>query len=496
MNSNMAFNFIVTFWGEKFRDYFCELILPSLMAPGNIPALINKTDSKFLIVTTKQDWDALHKHPLFLEMLTHIEAIYFEMRMPTKDDSKMLVMSKGHKLASEYAYKNKGIGVFVTPDLVVSDGAVVRLQELIVEGRTVVLSAAIRFQYEGSIAALKAAGHMQPEKPLALSGRDLMRAVLPNLHSEVKRYIWNKPRYPNDAITSIWYKNNVNAVIHTFSWGPMAINYAAIAEHHTETFDNWTLDGDYVYANCGTDLENKVYVVTDTDELAFASFTTEDDLHFEQIEFRLQKIPFIRNFIKQAYVNQQYYSNTMDPLKQKLVKIPIYFHADDVSSKLVNLAKKTAELIGDATNLKPEMATSILKKKILYFALAKIELDAQKYSARAKVPQLQGNFAHRFKCYMLMLFLMLMQISITALYSTAKCIILIAYWLTLTIHKTINETIRIIRYITYIYGRVKYFAAQEGGMQAIFSRAKLVFLERRWSKNFNSDRISTLPSEN
>jgi hypothetical protein len=33
------FHLMVTFWRAKYRDYFVDLCLPSLPAPGNLPLL-------------------------------------------------------------------------------------------------------------------------------------------------------------------------------------------------------------------------------------------------------------------------------------------------------------------------------------------------------------------------------------------------------------------------------------------------------------------------
>lgn len=343
------FYFIVTFWGKKFGDHFCELILPSLLAPGNIPALNNKSQSRFVIVTTKYDWSRLEKRKIFSLLKTYIEPVFIEIQNPKDDDNKMLVMSRGHKIASELAFKAKSIGVFVTPDLIISDGSMKRVQEIIATGKKVVLSAAIRFEYDGSMESLRQMGHLKPDEPLILSGRDLMRATLPNFHSELKRYFWDKPYYPLDAITSIFRLDDYNCVIHTFSWGPMAIDYSSIDNHHTETFDNWTLDGDYIYANCGNNIESEIYVVTDTDELAFASFTSEQDLSYVYSLEKLQLIPYLSKIIKLGRIKEQCNSGIMDPLKIKLIRIPIFFHSDDLSNKIHNLSVKSQSLLKMAT---------------------------------------------------------------------------------------------------------------------------------------------------
>ena len=60
-----SFYFIVVMWGAKYRDYFLEYCLPTLLAPGNLPALATKRPSKFLIATTLKDWRELCDTAIF-----------------------------------------------------------------------------------------------------------------------------------------------------------------------------------------------------------------------------------------------------------------------------------------------------------------------------------------------------------------------------------------------------------------------------------------------
>ena len=51
----------------------------------------------------------------------------------------MKIMSNGHKVASKIAFGDGALGVFVTPDLVLSDGSVKKLAQHVNLGKAVVL---------------------------------------------------------------------------------------------------------------------------------------------------------------------------------------------------------------------------------------------------------------------------------------------------------------------------------------------------------------------
>ena len=55
-------------WGEEYISLFIELILPSLMAPGNIPHLSKDRDVEFILYTREQDMNVFDKHSVWQEL--------------------------------------------------------------------------------------------------------------------------------------------------------------------------------------------------------------------------------------------------------------------------------------------------------------------------------------------------------------------------------------------------------------------------------------------
>ena len=132
--------FIVALWGATFRELFLKLLLPSLLAPGNIPALVNKSRARFLIATTRSDWTANEDAPLMALLRSHVEVVLIEIPEVAPGEDKYLIMTRAHKLAADSAIEGKAFGMFLCPDTLLSDGAVRSLQERAVAGAKVVLS--------------------------------------------------------------------------------------------------------------------------------------------------------------------------------------------------------------------------------------------------------------------------------------------------------------------------------------------------------------------
>ena len=72
--------FVNSFWGAAFREYFLRISTGSLIAAHNLPLLSDKENSRYLVCTTRADWDAIQDDPAFREMTAHITAEFVELR--------------------------------------------------------------------------------------------------------------------------------------------------------------------------------------------------------------------------------------------------------------------------------------------------------------------------------------------------------------------------------------------------------------------------------
>ena len=272
-----AFYFIVVLWGERFRNYFLDFCLASVLSPGNIPALQTSRSSKFLIATQPEDWAAIRDTVMFRLLDRYVEPIYIEIPPCPPDRSGYQHMSIGHRLACEMAHRDEAYAVILTPDCMLSDGSVARLQELARGGTQLVLTAALRFGEEPFLAHLQEGGLLPNDKrgdsgtPLVITGAQMVHAAVNGFHSETLAYEWDAPGIMAISPAAWWRVPGEDGILlHSLSWAPLLLDYGAVGDHDTSTFDQWTLDGDYLYNN--TQSMKHVHVVQDSDELFLASW--------------------------------------------------------------------------------------------------------------------------------------------------------------------------------------------------------------------------------
>ncbi len=340
------FYFIVVFWGEIFRNYLCDYCLPSLLSHNNIPLLEGIEGNKFLFCTTPNDWEALRQVQIFKSLQHCIEPHFVEIPDPPQDKSGCEHMGIGHKLAAQMAYRDKAYGVFLTPDLMVSDGTVQVLIKSAQAGFKVVLTAALRFGEEPLFANLRSLGFLKAEEahsktglPLSLSGRQLVKAGLRSFHSQTQRYEWDAPYFSSFPCACWWnVQGEEGIILHSLSWAPLLCDYSAIESHDTSTFDTWTLDGDYVFQNFKDPQD--MYIVRDSDEVMLVSWAPLADRPQSITPNFVKRLPVVGEWVKGGILRAALLSGIFDSLKLQIFFLSVKWHAENLGE---NWEKREAE---------------------------------------------------------------------------------------------------------------------------------------------------------
>jgi hypothetical protein len=330
---DQPFYFVVVLWGERFRNYLLEYCLPSLLAPGNLPALSTRRRSKLLIATTSADWAVMQASPVLREVSRYLDLELVEIPPCPEDASAFDHMGVGHRRACDLAFRDGAYAAVLTPDCMLSDGSIARLQQLALEGCQLVVAAALRFSEEKFLGNLRDAGALaagprgEHATPLAITGRQMARAAVNGLHRETLAYAWDAPGFILVAPAAWWpVPGEDGIVLHSLSWAPVLLDYAAIPRHDSSTLDRWTLDGDYLYNN--SQQMAHIHVVQDSDELFLASWGPETDRSGEK-----QGAAWFGKLAAKAQFGASYKSAFFDPFKRRIFFLPVRWHAQPLNTK-------------------------------------------------------------------------------------------------------------------------------------------------------------------
>lgn len=351
----------VVFWGIEFRNDFLDFCLSSLLAPGNIPAIRQKAESRFLFCTTQSDWEAVQSHPTFQLLTQYLTPVWLDLVPCDKPETKMQMMSRGHRMLADVMYRERVWGTYIYPDTVFADGVMTKLQDLGRQGKKIVLAHCPRFANQQFLKILRTAGHISPGHPLALSGRTLMMMARPHMHSETRCYEWDAGYFRAEFPALIWWAVSGGGFLcHTSAWAPLLIDYSRIERHDTWTLDNWTIDGDYVFRNIHS--PDEVYAETDPDAMTLISFTDEARLSYLPLTSgRIVRLPMLGTWYKTLCLRNLLNSSEIDPLKRQLFQLPIYVPGESPTSDLDRVRTRAQQILKGCSR-----PLTVFESKIMY----------------------------------------------------------------------------------------------------------------------------------
>jgi hypothetical protein len=168
-------------WGERSTRDFLELCLPSLLAPGNIPALSKLAPCILVLLTPGRNALIIQQSPLWDLLLR-----YCEVRIEPIDDLVSESSSTVLTLAYAFAIRKSGEAALDTcfvplvADYVLSDGSLLRVVEHIFAGASAVLAGNFQIEREAAIVDLDASKN--DTGVLAVNSRALVEISLGALH--------------------------------------------------------------------------------------------------------------------------------------------------------------------------------------------------------------------------------------------------------------------------------------------------------------------------
>jgi hypothetical protein len=212
-----AVKVLLPVWGERFVAQFLEFCLPTLLAPGNIPALARMLPCEIVLMTRGADEEMIYRHPLWPH-LTGICTVTFSRI----DD---LITDGNHSTTITLAYARmvREAGekmldtcfIFLVSDYLAADGALRTVLARMLDGASGVLAG--NFQVIAEDAADSLRLWLDPEPaPLALPPRKLLKWALSHLHPATVANIVNYRLSHNAHTNRLFWRVDENTLIGRF----------------------------------------------------------------------------------------------------------------------------------------------------------------------------------------------------------------------------------------------------------------------------------------
>lgn len=273
-------------WGETHTRQFLELCLPSLLAPGNLPALAAHQRVTLVVFATPESIAALDQAEAFATLRRHAEVIFAELpraliEQTTRPDfpasvryriTLQLVSAHHHAAAIMAAVRGAGL-LFLVPDWVLSDGCLQAVAAGLQAG-TEIFALPILVASRARLA--RALAPFGREGVLAVPAAELSRLGVATLHESWRQFIARDEGFVARQFPSwmLWPFGESGLVLHAFHWSVLCVSAKRLAGYEGQRF--WTLDHRLIDALLRDDGDwRSVRLCRDPSEMTVVAFDTE-----------------------------------------------------------------------------------------------------------------------------------------------------------------------------------------------------------------------------
>jgi hypothetical protein len=252
----MRLYFSTPVWGKGHIELFQTVGLPSLLAPGNLPAVTDPAECRYFIYTRASDLETLKDSEAFrrLEALIPVEV----RLVPEPIEVPHHTMSWCHADTLRRADEDDVAAVFLPPDCVWSDGSLRQLQALADSGKSVVHISGVRLNRDTVLPALEQLGG--EDGTLSIKPQALVDLGLKHLHTIAVSHFWGEREGGLLPANLYWSVPGQGLLLRCFHLHPLMVKsqvkFASFAG---------TIDDDLALSVCPD--PSTEYVVTDSDEI-------------------------------------------------------------------------------------------------------------------------------------------------------------------------------------------------------------------------------------
>jgi len=253
--SDVPVHFVTPVWGAEYTQVFLEVALPTLLSPGNIPAVPNLSQCVYKIYTTSDDEDVIRRSDAYAR-LSSLVAVEIA-RIARVDENSYLTSSDCYRESVITASRARAVVFTALPDVVFADGGLASIVRLVGANKRAILVMGLRAVKEALVPDLRI--RFARDGCISVSSRELARLVTryPHPINESHLYDGDSPAFHPSVLG--WKVGDEGFLLHSFHLHPIALRPRAGAANFTGTIDD-----DLVQTSGFRDSE--IHVVTDSNE--------------------------------------------------------------------------------------------------------------------------------------------------------------------------------------------------------------------------------------
>jgi hypothetical protein len=268
---------LVGFWGDRFRSYFLDFCLPSLLSQNNLGFLSREDGHKLLVATTVEDWRELEASPLWAKLSNHVTPTLIPVGLPedSSDAGKFRHMTEGHRLLVNVTLRDRALACQVMPDAMYTDGTIATALSRASQGADAVLTVAMRLKEETLFRDLRTrnllpARASEPQT-IRLGSRDVVDLAIKHLYDDCLLHDWDGGRFLRFPAFAFWRARCGGILIHSAYFAYILFDTAKIVEHNERSFDMACIENYWLSDNYPD--PSRISIVEDSDDALVVSWT-------------------------------------------------------------------------------------------------------------------------------------------------------------------------------------------------------------------------------
>jgi hypothetical protein len=190
-------------WGNWHVGVFLDANLPTMLAPGNLPALDAKVEFEYLVYTTPEDARRMAQHPAFLR-LQRLSTVRVELFRPETTSNPIGLHHEVWGKAIQRARELSSFILLMPPDVLWADGSFGKLGDALSAGKRAIFMTYPRVVSETLLPAMLDRFTRSEDQSITVSAPNMMSLALTHIHPLMAAYMRSGSHFPVHPEMVIW----------------------------------------------------------------------------------------------------------------------------------------------------------------------------------------------------------------------------------------------------------------------------------------------------
>jgi hypothetical protein len=195
--------FVTVLWGDWHRNIFLDANLPTMLSPGNLPALAAGIDCEYLVYTTAKDALQMTRNRVF-QRLRSVVPVSLRLFMPSRTKNIFSLQHEIWRAATEHARRRGAFILLMPPDVAWADGSFGCLLAALEAGKRALFMTYPRVVSESIGSAMAERFPLNADQSRTIAAKDMMTLAVTHIHPLMAAYDRAGPYFPIHPEMILW----------------------------------------------------------------------------------------------------------------------------------------------------------------------------------------------------------------------------------------------------------------------------------------------------